>query len=100
MVVLHSPRALLLFSSVLGAQCGYVVPVFSSIEGDQGYSYPNLVTGVSDNSMTISSKAENASILSKYEKLNKQDRSQAASGDYWLGNPDLHHFSKVRDYNN
>lgn len=95
MVGLNFPRVFLILSCVLYAQCGYLVPVFNSVQGDQGYSYPNLISEVSDNSTFITSKAENETLLGEYGRPSTQDRSHATSGDYWLGNPDLHYFSKV-----
>jgi hypothetical protein len=94
---LHSPRVLLLFSYILGAQCGHVVPVFNSIEGDQGYSYPNPVTEILQNSSTIISEAENAKLVGEHGIPDTKDRSQATNGSYWLGNSGLHKSSQVCD---
>lgn len=95
MVGFYFALVLLILSCALYAQSDYLVPVFNSVQGDQGYSYPDLVSKVSDNSTVITSKAENETLLGEYGRPSTQDRSQAASGGYWLGNPDLHYFSKV-----
>jgi hypothetical protein len=93
MMSLQVSRVLVLFLYILSAQCGYIVPVSNSIDGDQGYSYPNVATEISDNLTAVRVETDNES-----ERLSTQDRTQAASGGYWLGDESLHHFSKVSSF--
>lgn len=89
MIGLCSAHVLLVLSYVSNSRCGYIVPVFNSVQGDQGYSYPNLASELSTATTASPNELENESFVSK------NGRSQAVNEDYWLGNPAFHRYSKV-----